>query len=257
MQSEQQIHWLDRVLSVPVMGIAIVPNFNIVFNLYQALLSIIHDKYRNTPEVEISFSQAGLSHYIISLSSGYTFDILHNNFIVKFKYGAKGEAAPGKLPIIKEQSIIEYSKLLDNVEELFVIMVDEYIRQSNSIEVIRIGIASYCDLDINTAPDGILELFNHFGKKWKAPLIKTDISLLVPIYENEKYIDRCHHIFKFDNTLKPNDLSFSLDWQRAYLKPTEFNKYKLKILIKESKSRAYSYFHNVGIGEYSYADPAN
>jgi hypothetical protein len=242
--------WLDNLLSVPAIGVRIKPisSINQFQNSLNNIFDILRDKYS-----EIKIQQTDLWGFAIKPSkiSGFNYNIKLNNIGISYSYHLTQNIISGKFPVIEYPELYIYSDLLNNNSDEILFIFDVFTEIAD-IKYDRIGIVADSTLPKDNYPPGVATWIEYMGAPWDGKITKIDISMLSRLIDNDNYIDQCHHLLNFDDSVQGNEVKFKLDWQRIFNKPISPANNNLCNDLNSCISSAKEYFEKFGEGDLNY-----
>jgi len=248
---EDEMSWLDNLLSVPAIGIRIRSDLSFMNqfqNSVHKILEILKDKYG-----EIEFKKADIWGYLIRPAkvSGFNYIISFNKINTFYKYRLQQKIISGKFPTVEYPDLKLYSDILnDNLKEI--LFVFEELKEIKGIKYDMIGIVADSTLPKDGFPPGIISWIDYIGKPWGKKVSKLEMTLLAKLHENETYYEQCHHSIKFDEPDPDNEVEFKLDWQRVSNEPISLETNRLLDDLNSCLSKANIYFEKFGEGNLNY-----
>lgn len=245
--------WLDSVLATPLIGIRLVPNREKLHEFKEHALRIISGLYGKFDKIQTNRHKDDFWGYNVK-AGNYSFDLLHNNIIVRYEYRHKTHNEAGNLPSLLQPELQSYSSLFDEIR-MQIQKIFEVIEIIDGYAFDRIGLVAEVKLDEESLPPGLQEFLHHLGKPWNNNISAFGgvISAELDRSANEGYSDSCHHTVKFEkDKLETSGYTLMLDWQRLYEEPIPIKLKNLLEDIENCSSKAFHYFETFGEGDLNY-----
>lgn len=240
--------WLDSCLSTPLIGIRLIPNFDVAFKYKDFILPVVKAKFKSYGIRFLKDNQLG---FIIETEEGYTFKFLHDNLIIDFKYQMKETKEPGKLPSVSSGAIQEFSKTLEKLKD-YTTAFWQAINKPEAMETPRLGLAAYCNLAQSDMPPGLKKFLAHLSSPWSSPLLGMNGALTLEIGKKENFKDVCIHTFNFSEDGDQTEVDFRLDFQRRFDSPIKISPTSFKATLDSFTKEALDYFEKFGKGGLKY-----
>lgn len=240
--------WLDSCLSTPLIGIRLVPNFDVAFKYKDYVLPVIKSKFKSYGIRFLKDNQLG---FIIETEDGFTFKFLHDNLILDFKYQLKETKEPGRLPSVSSGAVQEFSKTLAQLSD-YSTAFWQAINHPELMETPRLGLAAYCNLAKSDMPPGLNKFLSHISSPWSTNLLGMNGAITLEIGKTDDYKDVCIHTFNFSEDGEQTEIDFRLDFQRRFNSPKKFPPSSFKANFESFSKQALAYFETFGKGGLKY-----
>jgi hypothetical protein len=200
---------------------------------------------RHEADTEMQIKREGPYGVSVVASDGFQYTISHDNLVVEYKYRTRVKQRGARLPYLDIQEMRLYSSILNDLKEAAVALGKAVIGLGQH-RIRRFGVMAIARLDVGSVPPGVDELMTHLKFPW-SDLRKCDVSLLDTLSKSEGSSDQCHHFVKFDMIEEPDDLEFTLDWQRVFKPASDVTAQRIEKISNECIALALDYFERFAI----------
>lgn len=240
----KKMGWLDMVLSTPLIGVLIEPDFKLVANYHTAIAPLLNNMVKEGLKVlDGNFAMK------FSSNTGYVFSLDDHNLIIDFIYNLILKRTPGMVPALEPLDIKVYSELLNGCVERMKSLTSCFFDIGNGLKIRRVGIMARTSMIFSDIPPGIKEFYNHLALPWQEKLVQVDTKLLVNLTESAEKVDRCHHHIHINHSEEDPKMDFVLDWQRVFSVAVPVGeKNSFENILLSCINEASEYFDRIGSG---------
>lgn len=238
--------WLDRVLTTPVIGIQIDPQFSMAGRFRERIGSFMDDLLREGKS--ITHRDTDGWGVLVLESKGYIYSFKYDNLIAEFQYTNETKHDPGKLPTPIAASVQPYSTLLKACQAGSEKMLGTVLDGKLQLRVSRIGVMARVAVPFDDAPPGLKKAVSQLSGNWPTTVTMLKSKVTSTLTESDDRLDRCHH----NVDVQPQEhgqLDFILDWQRLFKNRLELTRVdQFAEELTRATDTALEYFAEVGDG---------
>lgn len=234
--------WLDQILSVPAIGVSMVPWLGFASGIWEPLARLAE---RRPSEAQITAPNP-LS-VRMERNNGTYLDLKPDNLTFGHNYKIKVQEEAGGLPSLQQSTGLKtYSSLLEELmEDANAILKDTL--GSGTRSIVRIGVVADCRLVATDLPPGVEAWLQSLTALWTKPLKVIDATYLIECNSADTIRDQCHHTISNNAYDRPLDVRVKLDWQRVWTPPKPMGIRTIEEQLTNTVSSALEYFSQFGI----------
>jgi hypothetical protein len=234
--------WLDTLVAVPTVGLAVSPTFQSSAVGVERLRGLFQEWDKKGLVITVQTPSAlGLQ---VETADGYLLNVDSMNVVIRFQYRTELLEYPGGFPALSPIKRIPYSVLLTEVQER-ITQVCTALFQGDPPSLKRIGVVAACRMEPAECPPGVTALNKHLVEPWEGPVSAHKAVFTVEVGNTAGALDQCHYQLEHGST----ETKVSLDWQRLLKSSIRLNPGDLRAELEAVVGAAQSYFERVGEGD--------
>jgi hypothetical protein len=237
--------WLDTLVSVPTVGLQMVPTFAAYFR-YAALLEPMLDEIiSREPTLELGIDPKTATAFTFRTTKGWAYTVGLDAITIQFAYRTKEQPVAGGLAVPEAPKIEPFSSLAEEAITQLARVLSHLANEKPKVR--RFGLLVNTIMKRSDAPPGVTDMIAAHSSFFGGPVIKSDATFLANMITGGDHTDRCHHSYSFDDTESPDHISVKLDWQRVFKTALRFPS-SASEQLRPLKDEALKYFERFGQG---------
>jgi len=241
------MQWLDVVPAVPVIGCRFTPDFEAAFDYLRRIAPLLNEDAKTGKTAAIAQPSPGVLN--IEWTDGFECRLTPTEIILLFQYRVAPKREVAKLPMAECGKLESYSTLLHS-------MISRYNRIAKAVLsghrlLHRVGVVANAWMAVESLPPGVKEYFEHQGALWRRSAVRVQSSIVIPLHQDERSIERCNYMLFYDADIEPKgEINLQLDWQYLFNEPNKVDSNQLANQIDPLVKKALAWFERFGAGEY-------
>lgn len=237
------------------MGLRLTPDFMPAEHILAGMRPILNEHFdedRGTFDVE-AIEPFRL---VFNTESGFRYTFDPTSAAITFNHRIRAQAAsagPPTMELISKPA--PYTELLGELKARLARAVAA-LPNVAARQIIRVGVVSVTQVDLEDAPPGIQAVFEQIGKPLGKSVDHFNCAITTILKDDTAHRDRCIHTLILPEPPK-RMVTIQLDWQRVFNAPQSATPKGVQSMMDVAEKEALEYFERVAEGGLGDVDDCN